>query len=227
MSQQASSKSIELTIWIQNPLPCTLKRVGHHRIRVLFLAFMMLLVPSLYILFNSPSATMESWLYPLQSKTHNPTPLLNDPMLPLATSCVRFKLPTSLIMLKRSTRLLIRLWLLLNVPSMQPLTSPLEFLLLPWSSTSICFSTFLQSLICISFLQSAKLTDNWRRGYKNCNLGDEVLILAHIQSKMSARAEGTSTIAQVHVNSTVSIQRCPNLTEPINICHLKPYNRRV
>ena len=69
--------------------------------------------------------------------------------------------------------------------------------------------------------------ENRRRRYKNYNIGDEVLILAHKPTKLGARATGPFTIIQVHVNGTVTIQRRANVTERINIRRLKPYNRRA
>ncbi|CAJ1950334.1 unnamed protein product [Cylindrotheca closterium] len=74
------------------------------------------------------------------------------------------------------------------------------------------------------------VTENKRRRYKNYNIGDEVLILAHKPHKiiMGARATGPFTITtQVHVNGTVTIQRRNNVTELISIRRLKPYNRRL
>ena len=70
------------------------------------------------------------------------------------------------------------------------------------------------------------LNENRRRRYKNYNVGDEVLILAHNPNKMEPRAIGPFTIVQVHVNGTVTIQRRPNVTERISIRRLKPYHRR-
>ena len=71
------------------------------------------------------------------------------------------------------------------------------------------------------------LAENRRRRYKNYNVGDEVLILAHKPNKMGARAFGPFTVVQVHVNGTVTIQRRANVTERISIRRIKPYIRRA
>ena len=69
------------------------------------------------------------------------------------------------------------------------------------------------------------LTENRQRRYKNYQVGDEVLIITPLPTKMQERASGPYTIVNVHVNGTVTIERRPNVYERLSIRRIKPYIR--
>ena len=71
------------------------------------------------------------------------------------------------------------------------------------------------------------LRDNTRRHFHDYSPGDEVLLITYKPNKLQQRAIGPFTIAQVHVNGTVTIERQDNVYERVNIRRVRPYFRRL
>ena len=67
---------------------------------------------------------------------------------------------------------------------------------------------------------------NLRRKLHDYHIGDQVLLVTYDPSKLQDRATGPYTVAEVHVNGTVTIQRAPGVLERINIRRVRPYRER-
>jgi hypothetical protein len=65
---------------------------------------------------------------------------------------------------------------------------------------------------------------NCRRYLKDYTVGDEVLIRLPNPAGLDPRGMGPFTIAQIHVNGTVTIKLLHNLFERINIRQIRPYH---
>jgi transposase InsO family protein len=64
---------------------------------------------------------------------------------------------------------------------------------------------------------------NLRRRFRDYLIGDSVLLIVKDPATLQERAQGPFTVAQVHVNGTVTIERAPGVHERINIRRIRPY----
>lgn len=64
---------------------------------------------------------------------------------------------------------------------------------------------------------------NLKRQMYDYIVGQQLLKKVHDPTKLGERTEGTSNIATVHVNRTMSIQLSPSIVERINIRRVIPY----